>query len=274
MPRSVATSARPRAGARQSLWALGRMVEPSDLSVVFQPIVSLPDGALFAYEALVRCRLPELRSPPALFQRAVQTGCVGRLGRMIREIGVPLASGAPLFVNVHPAELSEGWLVRPDDPIFTHDHDIFLEITESMPFSHHARCMSVLNEVRSRGGVHLVIDDLGAGYSNLQRIADLEPKVVKLDRELITGLDRQRRRRELVTAVVRLCTELGAKVVAEGIETVGEWWAAVDAGVHLGQGYLFARPGFPLPAVEWPPSAQRAAAWAPAGGVRVRLPAA
>jgi EAL domain-containing protein (putative c-di-GMP-specific phosphodiesterase class I) len=239
--------------ACESLYALRSMVEPSDLSVVFQPIVSLPDGELFAYEALVRCRVAEFRNPLALFERAVQIGCTGRLGRMIREIGVPLASGIPLFVNIHPKELSEGWLVRPDDPIFTHDHDVYLEITESTPLSHYDLCMNVLKEVCTRGGVYLVIDDLGAGYSNLKRIADLEPKVVKIDRELIAGLDTSRRQRELVAAVVDLCTRLGAKVVAEGIETVRECWASVDAGVHYGQGYLFARPGYPLPDITWPP---------------------
>ena len=52
---------------------------------------------------------------------------------MIREIAVPLASGLPLFLNVHPHELEEPWLVRPDDPIYSHDADVYLEITESVP---------------------------------------------------------------------------------------------------------------------------------------------
>ena len=113
--------------------------------------------------------------------------------------------------------------------------------------------MSVLKEVCSRGGVYLVIDDLGAGYSNLKCIADLEPRVVKLDRELIAGLDKNPRQRELVAAVVDLCTRLDAKVVAEGIETVGECWAAVQAGAQYGQGYLFAKPAHPFPKSSGPP---------------------
>jgi EAL domain-containing protein (putative c-di-GMP-specific phosphodiesterase class I) len=84
-------------------------------------------------------------------------------------------------VNVHPQELNEGWLIRPDDPIFLHDDDVYLEITESVPLTHFDLCLNVLREIRSRGGVHFVIDDLGAGYSNLKSIADLEPRVVKLD---------------------------------------------------------------------------------------------
>jgi EAL domain-containing protein (putative c-di-GMP-specific phosphodiesterase class I) len=176
---------------------------------------------------------------------------------MIREIALPLVSGQALFVNVHPLELQEGWLVRPDDPIYLHDHDIFIEVTESVPLTHFDLCMNVLRELRARGGVYLVVDDLGAGYSNLKRIADLEPHVVKLDRGLILGIERSRRQQQLVTGVVRLCTDLGARVVAEGIETVDEFLALRDTGAHFGQGYLFARPGLPIPDVNWPVEAGR-----------------
>jgi EAL domain-containing protein (putative c-di-GMP-specific phosphodiesterase class I) len=233
----------------------GNVVQPSDLSVVFQPIVKLDTGKLFAYEALVRCRVPGF-SPPVLFEHALAERSTGRLGRAIREIAVPMCSGIPLFVNLHPSELEEGWLVRPDDPIVSHDHDIYLEITETAPLTHFDLCLSVLREVCSRVGAHLVVDDFGAGYSNLKHISDLEPRVVKLDRNLIEGLDRKRRQQRLVAATVRLCVELGALVVAEGIETTDEFAAARDCGVHCGQGYLFARPSFPLPRVTWPPRAE------------------
>jgi EAL domain-containing protein (putative c-di-GMP-specific phosphodiesterase class I) len=238
---------------RRSYNAMRSIVSKEDLSVVFQPIVDMRTGRQFATEALVRCKLPKLGDPPFLFREAVANQCAGRLGRMIREIAFPLCPGARTFVNIHPNELSERWLVRPDDPIFTHDDEVYLEITESVPILQFQLCYDVLREVRSRGGVHLVIDDLGAGYSNLSRIADLEPKFVKLDRDLVTALDRHARRRQLVTSVVRLCTELGAAVVAEGIETLGEYSALRDTGAQYGQGYLFARPAYPIPVVTWPP---------------------
>jgi EAL domain-containing protein (putative c-di-GMP-specific phosphodiesterase class I) len=157
-----------------------------------------------------------------------------------------------VFLNVHPEELHEPWLIRPDDPIFTHATDVYLEITESVPFQHFDICYDVLREIRWRGGVHLVVDDLGAGYSNLKRIADLEPKIVKLDRELIREVHQNARQQRLVTGVVRLCVEMGARVVAEGIETLDELSAIRDTGAHYGQGYLFARPGFPIPGIAWP----------------------
>jgi EAL domain-containing protein (putative c-di-GMP-specific phosphodiesterase class I) len=232
-----------------SLTAIDQFIRAEDLSVVFQPIVHMDSLRVFAYEALVRCRVPEFAYPPTLFERAVSERCSGRLGRMIRQVAVPLCSGHPLFLNVHPIELQERWLVQPDDALYFHDHDVFVEITESVPMTHFELCFQVLREVRSRNNVHLVVDDLGAGYSNLKRIADLEPAVVKLDRGLIAGVTTHSRQHRLVRSVVQLCVDLGARVVAEGIETVDEYRALLDTGVHFGQGYLFARPAFPLPPV-------------------------
>jgi EAL domain-containing protein (putative c-di-GMP-specific phosphodiesterase class I) len=259
VPRSNRLSDAPQAmekarSGRDSYFAFQRLVSPDDLSVVFQPIVSLTDGKLFAYEALVRCGVQELQNPLMLFERAVEVGCAGRLGRMIREIAVPLSAGKPIFLNIHPQELHEPWIVRPDDPLFCHDHVVYLEVTESMPLTHYELCMNVLGELRARANVELVVDDLGAGYSNLKRILDLEPKVVKLDRGLIVDLDKSQRQQRLVAGVVRLCVDLGATVVAEGIETDDEFSALRDTGAHYGQGYLFARPAYPMPAVTWPPA--------------------
>ncbi len=242
----------PRDTRRDSFFAIKDLVDPADLHVVFQPIVDLNTGRLFAHEALLRCRYA---TAPELFARAHAAGCVGRLGRMVREVAVPLGAGKPIFLNVHPGELSQPWLVRPDDPIFEHDHDVFLEITESVPLEHFDLCIQVLQELRARGDVHLVVDDLGAGFSNLKSIADLEPRVVKLDRELIAGIHRSERQQRLVSGVVRLCQDLDATVVAEGIELREEYEILREVGAQLGQGFLFARPAFPMPAVSWPPGA-------------------
>jgi EAL domain-containing protein (putative c-di-GMP-specific phosphodiesterase class I) len=224
----------------------------ADFDVVYQPIVDLKSGRFFAHEALVRCKAEALKSPLVLFEEAVKERACGRLGRTIREVSFARCPGVPLFVNIHPDELGARWLVRPDDPVFFHDNSVYLEITESAAFTHFDLCAGVLREVCSRSGAHLVVDDLGAGYSNLKRIIDLEPKVVKLDRSLVAGLDRRPRQRVLFTSVVKLCADLGARVVAEGIETIDEFKAARDCGAHYGQGYLLARPGYPPPAVTFP----------------------
>ncbi len=123
--------------------------------------------------------------------------------------------------------------------------------------------MSVLKDVCARSGAHLVVDDYGAGHSNLARILDLNPEIVKLDGVLIRGIDKDRRRQLMVRHMVALCADLGAKVVAECIETVEELKAVADQGVHYAQGYVLARPAFPMPEFDFP-LARRAAPPTPA----------
>lgn len=229
-----------------------RDLTTSDLDVVFQPIVDLSNGATFAHEALTRCKWPEFKNPMTLFAQAQEERCCGSLGRKVREVAFARCTDAPLFVNLHPHELDEGWLVRPDDPLFFHDRAVYLEITESAAFTYFSLCVNVLKEICSRSGAFLVVDDLGAGHSNLKRIIDLEPHVVKLDLALVRGIDKSKRQQILVKQVVALCQALGARVVAEGIETEDELSAVIDTGAQYGQGYLFARPQFPIPKPSWP----------------------
>ena len=229
-----------------------RDLTAKDLDVVYQPLVDLSAGRLRAVEALVRCQWPEYQNPEVLIAKCVKEGGVGRIGRMIREVAFDRCRDVPMFINLHPHELSSRWLVRPDDPINFHQNNVFLEITESAAFEYFDLCSSVLREVCSRTGAKLVIDDLGAGYSNLKRVVDLQPDVVKIDRALVRGLDTNRRQRVLFQHVVRMCKELGSRVVAEGIETIAELEAVRDGGADFGQGFLFARPGYPIPTAEWP----------------------
>src|SRR5450755_217089 len=236
-----------------------RAIRTTDINMVFQPIVDVATGLLFAHEALVRCKLPQYASPPMLFLAAEKERACGHLGRVIRQQTFERCQDTALFVNVHPEELSQRWLVRPDDPINFHEREVYLEITESAAFTHYDLCMSVLKELCSRAGVHLVVDDYGAGHSNLARILDLNPKIVKLDGALIRGIAKDRRRQMMVKHMVALCVDLGAKVVAECVETVEELKTVADLGVHYAQGYVLARPAFPPPEFAFP-LARRAAA--------------
>jgi EAL domain-containing protein (putative c-di-GMP-specific phosphodiesterase class I) len=237
-----------------------RSLTISDLGVVFQPIVDVSTGETFAHEALVRCRRPELSNPAVLFSKAVEESATGRLGRLIREVAFSTSGDVPLFVNLHPDELSSRWLVRPDDPLCSHGQQVYLEVTESAAFTHFELCFDVLRELCRRNGSLLVVDDFGAGHSNLERVVDLEPAIVKLDLALIRNIQQHRRKQAVVRHVVNLCKELGARVVAEGIETLDELRCAVDLGVHYAQGYLLARPAAPPPRAIWPLSAAAALA--------------
>jgi EAL domain-containing protein (putative c-di-GMP-specific phosphodiesterase class I) len=248
--------------SRRTTVAIRRVLDERAVKVVFQPIVDLKTKRIFAYEALVRSLSNDFDSPMSLFAAAVQHQATGELGRIIRQLAVAGCPGHPLFLNIHPAELNEKWVVQPDDPIFQHSDDVYLEITEGVPLSHFRLCQSILREIRGRG-VYLVVDDLGAGYSNLRYIADLHPRVVKLDRDLIAGLVKDTRMFKLVSAIVVLCKELDAMVVAEGIETAQELDAVTAAGARFGQGYLLARPAFPPPPIAWPSVASMNAAASP-----------
>ncbi len=225
---------------------------------VFQPIVDLAEKRTFAYEALARSLVPEITSPIHMFSSAIEEGRCGELGRLMRALAVDGCTNYPLFLNVNPNEFDEGWLVRPDDPLFWHEHDVYMEITESVPLSRFEQCKSVIAELRQKG-IKLAVDDLGAGFSNLKYIADLEPDMVKLDRDLIAGLTVESRLQQLVKSISSLCREMGAKVIAEGIETTAELHAVIDAGVEFGQGYLLARPDFPPPTPVWPATVSSAA---------------
>ena len=238
--------------ARDSWLAVHQMVQAEDLSAVFQPIVDLASGEMFAMEALVRCRIEEFADPPSLFRHAVAARCCGRLGRMIREIAVPLCPDTPLFVNIHPNELSDRWLVRPDDPISATAARC-TEITESVPLTHYELCMDVLAEVRSRGNVHLVVDDLGSGLLQLEANCrsraqgrQARPRAHHGARPA-PAVAAARRERSPALLGVRRGGRRGRDRDGRRIR------ALCDTGTRYGQGFFFARPSFPVPAITWPP---------------------
>ncbi|MFT5356912.1 MAG: EAL domain-containing protein (putative c-di-GMP-specific phosphodiesterase class I) [Polyangiales bacterium] len=238
----------PRPGFRRTRRPsqIPQVLSAGEINIVYQPIVDMSSGELFAYEALVRSSSPHYQSPVELIAEAIRSNVCGAVGRIIREIATKNCPDFPLFLNIHPQEFDESWLVQPDDPIFSHVPGVFLEVTESVPLSHFALCHSVLKEIRSKG-VGLAVDDLGAGYSNLKYITDLEPQMVKLDRSLVASIHLDRRRQVLVKHLVRLCEELEARVIAEGIETEDELKCCRDVGCHFAQGYYLARPAYPAP---------------------------
>ena len=108
----------------------------------------------------------------------------------------------------------------------------------------------------------LAIDDFGAGHSGLNLLADFQPDLIKLDMNLVRDIVNRGPRQAIVRAIVQACTELQVEIIAEGVETLDEYHWFEDQGVHLFQGFLFARPEFEaLPAVRFPsrkPSMQSA----------------
>lgn len=220
------------------------------LDMAYQPIVQLGSGAVIAYEALARPRHPDVPGPLAFFDalegagrrlegerlavRAAVRGLRGRLGR------------AKLFVNVRPTTLV-------DDRFDVHEllelvatyglapSDLVVEVTESEA----VHDLDALARRRSRLrqlGIGFAVDDAGAGHSSFLVITRLRPSYIKIDRELVAGVDTDGARHALIDAMVRFSRRIGSRLIAEGIETDEELLSLAGLGVDAGQGYYLARP--------------------------------
>jgi EAL domain-containing protein (putative c-di-GMP-specific phosphodiesterase class I) len=222
------------------------------LWVAYQPIVSWSSQQVFAYEALVRNEEATLRSPPDLFAAAERLGRLQELGRVIRDRVARAAAELPgpglLFVNVHAMELDDESLFAPESPLSRHAHRVVLEITERAPIERIRDVGVRVGQLRTLG-YRIAVDDLGAGYAGLASFAHLEPEVVKVDMSLIRGINLSPMKQKLLASIVKLCQDLGIRMIAEGIETEAERDTLVRLGGDLCQGYLFARPNHP-----WPPT--------------------
>ena len=129
---------------------------------------------------------------------------------------------------------------------------VIFEFTEGDPVEDQDHLGRIIRAYRDVG-FRTAIDDFGAGYSGLTLLAKFQPDIVKLDMELIRGIDSDRVRRAIVSSIRRMCDDLGIVLVAEGIETLDEYSVLRDLGVSLLQGFLFARPRVQaLPVPTWP----------------------
>jgi len=209
--------------------------------VDLQPIVDVRSGEIYGQEALARCHVPELASPLRLLAAAVEQGAIGRLGRELRRRALAAAGKARLFLNVHPDELDEEHLCSAEDPVFHNAQQVILEIPESAPLVRYRYAHSTLAVLRRRG-MRVALDDFGAGYSNLGYIVTFAPEYVKIDRELIAGVESGSPQHQLLASLNALCEAQGARVIAEGIETQQELTAVIEAGIAFAQGYFLGRP--------------------------------
>lgn len=120
---------------------------------------------------------------------------------------------------------------------------IIFEITEGEQVADFGHLREIVSYYRERGFI-TAIDDFGADYSGLNMLAELLKDVVKLDMALIRDIDKNRERRVIVKGITQVCTDLGIRIVGEGVETGDELSFLRDLGIELFQGYYFARPGF------------------------------
>jgi EAL domain-containing protein (putative c-di-GMP-specific phosphodiesterase class I) len=217
----------------------------ASLWMAYQPIVSLREQRVYAYEALVRSDDPQLSRPDLLFDAAQRLGRLHELGRRIRAQVTRAMASAPrhtlMFVNLRSEDLEDGELVSATAPLSSVAGRVVLEITERNSIEGVRNLPDRIAALR-RLGFGIAVDDLGAGYAGLTTLAQLQPDVVKLDMSLVRDIDANATKREIVSSMTRLCRQLGMRVVSEGVETERERDALIESDCDLLQGFLFARP--------------------------------
>jgi EAL domain-containing protein (putative c-di-GMP-specific phosphodiesterase class I) len=218
----------------------------------FQPIIDLATGAAYGREALMRGKLGavELRGGELMAAAEAHDALFSfdyRARAAALEVGLPiLPDGEILFVNLDPrASLDVESSLRTTWPIVgrlgADPSRICLEIIKPERNPDRDLLADMVAAHRKRGAL-VALDDLSGGPDSLACLELLRPDVAKIDTALTAGIQHSPARRALVAAVVACAHELGAKVVAEGVERVDEFKAMLELGVDLGQGFYFGQP--------------------------------
>lgn len=204
---------------------------------------------MFAYEALARGRRGE---PAAQVFANVSAEALPEFDHKARITAVALAGrlglSTRISLNLLPGSLHalpnslDVLLERAAQAGLTHEQ-LLIEVTESEVIQRPQEFIRLLNRYRAFG-VRLAIDDFGAGYSGLNLLADFQPDLIKLDMNLVRDVDRAGPRQAIARGVLQVCDDLGIEVIAEGVETLGEYRWFRRVGVRLFQGYLLGRPAF------------------------------
>lgn len=231
-------------------------------SFAYQPIVDIQARQIFAHEALVRGPAGEgalsvlsqvneanrYRFDQACRTKAIKTAAL-------------LNMQTHLSINFMPNAIYRPELCIRATLAAARQHGfplerIIFETVEGERVNDGKWLAEILREYK-RIGFLTAIDDFGAGYAGLNLLADYQPDIIKLDMDLVRGIDQRPARQAIVRGVARICEELGIRLLAEGVETVDECLCLQDMGVKLMQGYLFAKPLFEhcgqTDSIHWPP---------------------
>ena len=237
----------PSESWREQIQRIQQVLTGGLVTMVFQPIIDLQTGLVNGVESLARLTAEPRRTPDLWFIEATAVGLGVELELMaIKEALLQLDMLPPsvyMSVNASPATAASPALAAVLESLPL--HRIVLEVTEHDAVADYEVLIASLRELRSRG-LRLAVDDMGSGYANLRHILELNPDVIKLDVALTRGIHLDTPRRALAASFAQFAREIGAKIVAEGMETKEECDTLKGLGVHLGQGYYLARPG-PLP---------------------------
>lgn len=236
---------------------LRHAISHGELSVLYQPIVSVSDQRIVAVEALVRWQHPEhgLLAPDRFLPIAEETGLVVPLGAWVLEEAIAqfahwresLGDQAPrsVCVNLAAAQLAMPSLVDVVAEALARagvePEALCLEVTETALIRDPVTAEMTLHALAARG-VQIALDDFGTGYSPLSYLQRFPVDFIKIDRSFIDGLGHSTGDRAVVAAVIALATTLGKTTVAEGIETARQLDVLQELGGGLMQGYYFSPP--------------------------------
>ncbi len=213
-----------------------------------QPIVDAKTGVVFGYEALMRTTGNKYLNPFQMLEIAkkqkrtydIEKKTFFNVMKILSD-NIEMFKDKKLFINSIPDHML-------NDSDFTELYDLYgelmdkvvIEITEQADLSD--TFLEKLNRRREKTGFKIAFDDYGTGYSNTANLIRYNPEYIKIDRSLITDIDRDTKKQQLVAAVTGFAEENGIKILAEGIETSSELSTVINLGVDLIQGYYTSRP--------------------------------
>lgn len=225
--------------------------ENNSLSTHFQPIVELTNFKIVAYECLSRGVKPDgsLMMPGLMFKLAEENDLLFFLDRLCRENALKSAAvkniSTDIFINFIPTsiyvpetclESTLHWARQLEyDP-----SRIVFEVVETHKVEDLQHLRRILDFYRDKG-FRTALDDIGSGHTNLVTLAALGADVIKVDMEIIRGINADPVKQSIFRALVGIAQENGIKVLAEGVETCDELAYVKENGAQLAQGYLFAK---------------------------------
>jgi EAL domain-containing protein (putative c-di-GMP-specific phosphodiesterase class I) len=238
----------------QAGW-LRDVLRTGSLTSVLQPIVYAADPErAFAYEALLRLNVGgELRSAEGVFAVAREAQLLPALDRAAREsainVGAAYADEARIFINFAPSSIYDpvsclrATLALLEGKGISHENIVF-EVIESDRIDDVDHLKNILRYYRERG-FGIALDDLGSGYASLKLLNDLRPDFVKIDMDLIRGVDSDPYKAAIASKLIEAAANIDLPVIAEGVETAQEFDWVVDRGVRFVQGFYVGRPAMP-----------------------------
>ena len=227
---------------------LVRAVRERAISTVFQPVLDLRSRQIIGYEAFSRGpKGTEIEKPDVIFEIArdfdlvwdLESLCIENIRPWLTEV----CSRGSLFFNLEShfiQQLQQRGTDVFDSFLDCHQH-VVIEVTERSAIRDYRTFRRTLHHLKSMG-FKIAIDDCGSGYATLEAVAELQPHYLKVGHSLFKGVEQDPIRRRLIDLVARAADMIGAETIAEAIETEEQLQVCQELGIHIGQGFLFAKP--------------------------------